>query len=581
MNKLLTIFMSSSLITSCCCIYDKPDKALNDLQGEPERATKFETNSKYPGQFLACRADAAKEPIKKKLSTIILNIEKANSKGQHIVLYFHGGLSSQTYMTTDLGPKLMKNLFRIGAYENSVYPVFVNYDAGPEEIFKKEIFKFKDYENIWDKLKGKMKEKADQLENQLQEAGSKLKGKSGISLNLSSDTTELDNNQLLEWKENVSRAAAGYLKTIKLNSSSFVSFNENDIEEMKEDAKKIIRSNNLPQEYQQVLSTSLADRPLDIISNGLTKETSDSTNKLIGIDFTITDVELKLRLIRFIARLVLKTDHGFFATLQEEIWQVVRIDGLPEDTKLPKSLGEFANMHWDLVKEHSLQCISEGSAGKYIIDELLTRNITFNTLSHSAGAIPVSILLEYIAESGNQDYLEKAIMIVPAVSQKVFLKRVLDAKNDVSSKVFIYPLKEQYELADNVATDLLYSSSLLYAVSSLAEDQITLDQFLLIEQHLDNEVFPYNTSWYQGLTCEKPDDVWKFFFDEKHIKYYPSKKISNRCKSVCNVDYKKAATHGNTKFPSVSCDLASDYMEKLTDIKACPELNDLSITHSK
>ena len=47
-----------------------------------------------------------------------------------VVLYFHGGLSDSTYMRDILGPNLLATLFREENL-NGLYPIFVNYDAGP------------------------------------------------------------------------------------------------------------------------------------------------------------------------------------------------------------------------------------------------------------------------------------------------------------------------------------------------------------------------------------------------------------------------------------------------------------------
>ena len=75
---------------------------------------------KYEYNHLGCCSDACEH-----VNHIMDKLE--GSKG--VVLYFHGGLSTQEYMKNELGPKLMESIFKAKNLDG-LYPIFINYDAG-------------------------------------------------------------------------------------------------------------------------------------------------------------------------------------------------------------------------------------------------------------------------------------------------------------------------------------------------------------------------------------------------------------------------------------------------------------------
>lgn len=575
MRHLLTVSLTFSLAS--CCLCEKKDVAIEGMKAPPQgRTTTFETHPDYPGQFLACRAAASTETVHTKLRKITAGIEKANDEGKTILLYFHGGLSSQSYMKKTLGPRLMKTLFTASAYKDAVHPVLVNYDAGPLEIFKK-IYKnqpkkagdpdYKDYEAVAKAMTPQLHTTADALVNELKGASATFTNSNSLTQLFNQNPNTFNPEQLKQWQNLLTRSAAVLLYTTKKNAASFVPVPESEMNVIRDDAREIVQANTIPGDYRHILDTGLVDTPFQRIINTLPDNSKTLSPQSTGLNLAYRLNETSLRALRVIARLALNTDHGdgVFTTLQEELWQAIEFPFI-KNPILPRSLGDYANKHWNLVKEHALECFADGSAGDYLVKYLLEHNIPFSTLSHSAGSIPVAILIDKVASSPQAESYKKAVMVAPAVSQKVFAEAVLKHQN-MAEKVYIYPLNERYERSDKVFNKLLYNGSLLYAVSSLAEDQITLDQFLLIEQHLKDS-FPYNSDWYPSITCEKPGPV-RAFFDNRptQLRYYPGGITDT---STCPSRHTDAATHENTKFPDISRDLASDYMKLLTSKEGCP-----------
>lgn len=99
-------------------------------------------------------------------------------------------------------------------------------------------------------------------------------------------------------------------------------------------------------------------------------------------------------------------------------------------------------------------------------------------------------------------------MLVPEVNQAAFKELVIPYK-DVFSHLYAYALAEQHEKEDKVLSDQLYGTSLLYAVSFIAENRPYLDKRLLIDQHM-KAIFSYNNKIFQLTTYEKPKSVWEF-----------------------------------------------------------------------
>lgn len=508
--KILYVFCYSLLISGCCCI-QKPDESLKDVSEYPNTDKKELLVSKdFPNKIIACRDNNSM-----RTKSIVNAAIKSN---KDIVLYFHGGLSSQEYMVNELGPALIKSMFESEPARNNLYPIFMNYDANPLGIFK-EFFDSAD-EILRDKL---YKEFLRQLSDAI-----------GINVITQSNNVILSDKQRVDAANLIERFKKGYHSVL----------NQDDVFNNQEYYINLLKLKKLPNEFvindSGDITNELSEIALSIKKIDSMFKSSKNSKSLIGLKKIDINTSA-LRVLRILARYVINSHHGYVATIQEEILDVIGVS-------------EYGLKHWDMVKRHAKECFSENSNGRKIVDELLAKGVTINTLSHSAGSIPTAELIKYLDEQGGGLSLNQVVMIVPAINQLVFNKHVIDNKGGFE-KLTAYILEEKYEKADMVLNKLLYSSSLLYAVSSLAEDVKTLDQMLLVEQHLKSDRMPYSNSIYRKLTCEKPEEIWSVFNDNKFEKYiYPFENTPNKA---------EAATHEKTKYPWVSKDLANHYLEKI------------------
>lgn len=537
-NEVLKLFFAATVassITACC--YTKPTDAsfrtapnVRDLLVKPETRISPE----YPDHFLACRADVENidQKEKKRVDNII---DKLKNSKQDVVLYFHGGLSGQKYMVTDLGKKLMNSMFELDQVKKELYPIFLNYDAAPLDTLK---------DASWSKFKQKIGViLKDKLYQGLEDA---IKQEFNYDKVASEDIEKRES----EWGAKATNMV--FESSGKINRKSLTNF------ELTEDERiyfeTILSENEIPQDLISsnrggIRKGALVDRidRLALSLNDLknTQASDKIQNKSLTSAKSLT--VSKLRILRVLARFALRVDHGFFATIQEEVLDELEVD------KLGKK-------HWDTVKVHAKQCFAENSVGRYLVKELiklkLDRALSINTLSHSAGAIPTAELINYLGDS-ELKALNAVIMLVPAVNQSTYAQFVIPNKH-VYNNLEIYSLTRKKERADKVWKDLLYSSSLLYAVSSLAERSPSLDNMLLIEQHMSPASFPYRYKTYQCIAGEKPLPIWSALKPNdprSPFITYPFK--GNKAPA------KGAATHEGTKFPWLSQDLARRYLMTL------------------
>ncbi len=523
--KLLYALGLLTLITGCCCnkTFDVQLMDINDY--DPEDLVKTIPAPKYADHLVACRPN----PVEKDKVNSVLKAALDSKKD--IVLYFHGGLSSQKYMNTDLGPGLMESIFGHKQISQKVHPIFMNYDAGPEQHFQE----------FYDKVTKTLKNHAyEAIEKRIKE---KLgyEEKAGF---VGTDTTAL-------------RVSAAYaIESFKNDNQKLLTKSKGIDKKFLEDNHKyyigLLEAKDLPSEFKQTNKSLVSE--LDDLASNLLKldQLHNDKSNLMKID-ALKGNRTALGIIRILARFALDTDHGFLATIQEEVLDAIKVSNV-------------GALHWNMVKRHAKQCFAEGSNGRAIVDDLIKNKVKINTISHSAGSLPTAELINYISKNKPDFKLSNVVMLVPALNHKIFEEYVVNnkegnGKHKAFDNLYAYSLSEEFEKKDKVFRSWLYSSSLLYAVSSLGEEEITLDQMLLINQHLRSNRKPYNYSLYLDLACEEPEETWKYLnVNAGNLIYYPLN-TANR------PDPDVAATHEYTKYPWESWDLANDYVEKITGLK--------------
>jgi len=520
MNK--TIYFLIALTTSACCSIST-DVSLDNPAARSQFSdsiSKSRVSKKYPDHFLACRA---KDP--EIVAGILRGIEKEKQSNDiDVVLYFHGGLSNQKYMVNKLGKWLMDEMFEQVPVKKKLYPVFMNYDAGPFS---------------WDLL---MKERQKLLDHPTYET----------LIDAVADQLGIDSNKdFIDLEEPASVAAAELIYVFKGDDSvSFKSsdnFSDDDIELF----HSLLEAETLPDEFSEQKNDDADFGALATLVDELQAdyETKLKADTLIERKSLTKFGESKLRVLRILARFALKTGHGFFATIQEEILDAWGV-------------GNYGKKHWDKVKAHADECFAPGSNGEQLLagirqlqQKYADDPLGINTLSHSAGSIPTAELIDHLSDQPNSaSALNQVVMVAPAINQAVFSELVMP-NTAVFENLTIYSLTEAHELKDQVFSSILYSSSLLYAVSSLAEGTRYMDKMLLIGQHLDPERRPYDSKTYQCLVCEEPQPVWDYIDATQRVsvKLYPGKKDTTH-------DPEEGPTHEGTKFPWKSTDLARRYL---------------------
>lgn len=508
----VVVLLALVLSLSACCFNQK--KEYGDGFTKTEIETRY--SQAYPEHFLACRDNKAEDVER------ILNKVKALEGDAGVVLYFHGGLSHQGYMTDTLGPQLMESVFDrpIGGgreVKDALYPIFVNYDAGILDI-------------EWGRLLSEMgRIKASDAFNELE-------GVYGAAL--------LDayqkNNQMIA--PDMQEAALDVFRQARAAAD----LSELDDKKLSKYIRKVLEDDSkVPEELinwaEQEEGLKYSVQKFDSVSRFYAKSAPELPMEKTNIPAA------EVALFRTIGRFALGTDHGIVPTLMEETTKWLGID----------QLGVF---HWNKVKRHAADCFAPKSNGRRLIDGLLAiqaerqqqdGDLPINTLSHSAGSIPTAHLVKYLA--GKQRPLNSAVMLVPAISQELLLD-VVEGNEAGYKQLYSYVLDYSPEREDSVVG--VYPASLLYLVSGVAEESWYSDKMLLLAQHLDKNRRPYKSKAYRCATCEDADEVWAFFEEDKNnLVYYPGDNFT--------VHADKGPSHECTKYPWATPDLAWDVLKNL------------------
>ena len=285
---------------------------------------------KYEYNHLACCSDACGH-----VNHIMDKLE--GSKG--VVLYFHGGLSTQEYMKNELGPKLMESIFKAKNLDG-LYPIFINYDAGfldednwccllrylyaTNEFLKKAI---KYFEVYFEKNKNKSNNEKEIAQNILNKA---------LEKHAKGTRNKFGRKDYLD-----------ILEDPKLQESI---------------GKKLIKESDLKE-----------------------------INRDKGIFGTI--ITLKV-LSRSVARIAIGNNHQIVPTLEEELFRELRIDHLAKKHwRTVKKHSEQCN---------SKKFVGSYLISRLLEKKENDENFTINTVSHSAGAIPTAHLIKYMKKKNKK-----------------------------------------------------------------------------------------------------------------------------------------------------------------------------------
>lgn len=438
-------------------------------------------------------------------------LEKA-ADANGVILYFHGGLSSEAYIRNDLGPHLLRTIFR-GDNTDGLHPIFVTYDTA---LF--------DPEKIRDFLRGQF---ASRLINW-------LAARLGREINQEAVAgVHLDDAACYAIGANLLARAGMPLPEAETEDGTVLPVDENFDRDITQ--RLVEQDEEFRQIIEEMIRYSQPDQP-----EGLGD---------------LRDWYDRLRLLgRITRRFMNGTHHDFVPTITEEFVRQLDLFGAVD-------VGEFVFHHWETVYEHAQDCWRPGRGGHALLAGLaeLRRNrhaqgkrFVVNAMSHSAGSIVICRLLEHLS-SATLPQLDKAALVAPAVNQTTFANSFLENRQAVGSARF-YVLDEASERSDNLVP-VVYPASLLYFVSGAAERKGDADRMLLIARHLDRNRRPYRNRGYQGALeragLGTPVPVWRYFTDHPETLVYCPGNIDGR-------------THEGTKLPEYSPLLAQSVLKFFT-----------------
>lgn len=555
MSKLTILFVFLAAFLAACGFngsgsVDRPSIKASTLLPDP-------SDERWPylnNHFVSCLAKTNLDEAK-----IIEGIKDAIVKEdtKDIVLYFHGGLSSQAYMVEELGPLLIKPLSSHGS--KRYYPIFVQYHAGitefdvsangfnaEQQARRQRFVNDKNYQRLLKELNYFRAENSVTLKN------------TNVDDELSTGSRKRAYQTL------INAFGRKELRVKQTNDQNGLSLNDDDIEFL---------SDILQAEYLSEIEVKVTTTDNDFISahrtlNTFTIATADLVGSFdkptvtnfynrytSGDESVLGDIfdfaNLKLRVIRILARFAIGSDHGFAPTIVEEIADSLNL------------LPEFGQTHWKKVKRHADTCFREGRNGATlltVLDKLKQEGVidTLNIISHSAGSIPIGRAIDYVNYKDLQPF-DYVTLIVPAVNQKDYAG-LYQANHNSFNQLDIIPLTRHFEVHDKTA---ILPGSLLYYVSSIAENKWTMDRMLLLDQHLQSSRSPYKKWFYRVVAGERQaKGVWNSLKRDSKTE----KLLFPFCKTEsCQQSEGVHATHENTKYLHKASKLKNCIFERFND----------------
>lgn len=457
------------------------------------------------------------------------NVLNAYKNSEKLILYFHGGLSSSSYIKNDLGPMLSKTTFnpKNMSYESNeqtiiyAHPVMVQWEAS---IFQSDslysIFRtiltdhmkktgfeeiLKDLEKIWEWLKHKLRfDKA---------------------LFVDQEPSE----------QEISARAYAYLQNLESRSEVHDLIN-----------------GDYNYSVIELIHNELIESEVKDITQRLEGKINRDKQALLGI----SKWELAKVIYRTLDRYRQDRAHGPITTLQEEIYR--------EPMLFDTSIEDIATNHWKMVYDHA-NAIWEKEISKNLLSDLNNKNIQIDLISHSAGAIIISSLIEHVAthrEIYPNITFNNIIFVVPAVTTKMFENTIMKhEKSNIYRKFVTYNLSDECEIKDQVGLELIYSRSLLYFVSGIAEKIgkgdtpiLGMQRYMMEDSIYQSKEFndDYNEDY--GDLCE----IKKYLTQGDRLKYVPFSNTGLTCKE-------SGSSHGGTKMPCISKELAKDIVNLISD----------------
>ncbi len=511
--KILTIhFIAALSLVGCSTVPE-----INDGSGSDVVQSKRRNIDPHPN-YLLCRDDDT--------TALDAVLQPAlNAKG--ILLYFHGGLSGDSYMREDLGPDIMASLFTEKNL-NGLHPVFINYEVSPFQS-----------ENLLDILKNS--------------AFAKLKRIIKQRLNEESNKSQSSVRFFSEDRNAEQSAALSILIYQGLEKGIEFSNEVRSEEDYEVYLSKILTDEetlkNVAENVVQDSAIRASANQFEVLASN---QNTEDLQPLLNKGFlTLSGAKA---IARALARFALTLNHEIVPTITEEVLRELTLLGAI-------GVEDALQTHWKTVKRHSEECWEPNTNGNTLISALLEKKkkdsqYTISVISHSAGSLVIGKLLESISQfdgMNRENAIDNSVLVVPAISAEWFQHSFIRYEN-VIKKLRVYPLTDEYEKKDSLIP-ALYPASLLYGVSGIGEPKGFGDKALMIQRHMGTKRYPYKT-WLYRKVFEDIRDMWAYVESNPEVfNYYPFDESQN-----------EGATHRLTKLPWCSKPLAKRTMSVLTGL---------------
>ncbi|RCS28101.1 hypothetical protein DUT90_01985 [Polaribacter sp. WD7] len=164
-------------------------------------------------------------------------------------------------------------------------------------------------------------------------------------------------------------------------------------------------------------------------------------------------------------------DHGFYATMIEEIFRRYYV------AKIGASIWqEMKDKAKEMWKSNTGRSGNNLYAGTYLLTKLnelgtIENPIIINLIGHSAGSIAICYLIKEVQENYPHIKVNNLVFLAPACRSELFDEYVVQ-KTERFNEIRIFTMSDEYERKDTLIDgfSIVYPHSLLYFISGILED---------------------------------------------------------------------------------------------------------------
>lgn len=371
-------------------------------------------------------------------------IELLNTNNQQeIALYFHGGLVKDSAGMQSA--KIMNTKIK----ESGLHPISFVWETGIFDVLREKL------DVIGRKTLFKIVERI--IVRRLGDSVSLNKNREAVE-EISYEEIEFELSKKSPFKN--FEVNLDYTRDIHINAQT----EEEIINSIQYDIKEDVLENPI---FLEGLDPDEVD---DIIYNkefALEKSMSREAPFLGGFFWSVAKITYNI-----IMRYRRDTDHGFYATMIEEIFRRYYIAGIGASI-------------WQEIKDKAKDMWSPNTgrvgnnlyAGTYLLTKLnelgtTEKPIIINAIGHSAGSIAICHLINEVGEKYPNIKVNNLVFLAPACRSELFNEQVVQ-KTERFNEIRIFTMSDNYEVDDKLIDGfgIIYPHSLLYFISGILEEK--------------------------------------------------------------------------------------------------------------